>query len=661
MSNSSLPTSPYKAFTITENAITFTRSNFLMYFEDLGMVPLHEFIEKNNSWLLLDKLEINALFIAVPKYAQEYCDRVYFQQMFYLVDFALPNKTQWDMQYEQLLEDNMLPHNFSFPDMDDIIINEEDLTNNDDNYNDEEMGVDPYSKDDDNNVIVESVSTTNSNEDDNKDDPMTLDEDQHFSEDDGYLPPGYYDQDYNYNIHPQDDISRDEHSPQVSQDPSVFKTDSMSSSGFKRSWSQEVLIDGKTQSDHYNDSHSVKFDNNKNLRRAQYIYPDRFARSGPKQRGPQRCNGNNKHRKPKHQGDKTAIKQLVDLRNQKRAEKIKAGREWKMKNNARASKNQALLNQAYSEFNDRNYGERQGKLEAIQTELDYLMRPDVNNSNYENAFKERNYLHDQQEKQSKEHKRKQYATEEVIVNKRLHQIMDNFNMNDLYCISKTSSVVDDLQKVEDFITVHKESKDIDMIVSTVATAINKTPNLLDKCSNFLKDLILKLKPTAFTIDAVRDVVKDIDILKDDSIVTIGESCSMAEISENFDIITPDMRDDHARRGDLVHVDPILRRFVIRRTEHKVPFGDITDYAGVMSTELLFQLLSPSVCQLNLSKEQVIAKMIHVCANIHTINLPKWSIIEFNTDIVQDTLLVARAIYNTRLRVMQALGFPLTSQ
>jgi hypothetical protein len=60
--------------------------------------------------------------------------------------------------------------------------------------------------------------------------------------------------------------------------------------------------------------------------------------------------------------------------------------------------------------------------------------------------------------------------------------------------------------------------------------------------------------------------------------------------------------------------------------------------------------------LNASEEVVMSKMCHIANTIHTINLPKWSFIQNNTFIVDDTLYVARALYQTRRRIANALGF-----
>jgi hypothetical protein len=176
-------------------------------------------------------------------------------------------------------------------------------------------------------------------------------------------------------------------------------------------------------------------------------------------------------------------------------------------------------------------------------------------------------------------------------------------------------------------------------------------------SNFLRELLLKVKPLAYALDTARDIPLSTDIDADISEVFIGEKIGVNEFMEQFDGANKvDSRDDNARRGDLVHMDPLLRKFIIQRTERKKLLSTRTDFSGVFSAELLFQLMSPSVCNMNATPEVVMSKMTHICSSIHTINLPKWSFLQFNGFVTDNTLYVARALYLNRKKVADALGF-----
>jgi len=219
-----------------------------------------------------------------------------------------------------------------------------------------------------------------------------------------------------------------------------------------------------------------------------------------------------------------------------------------------------------------------------------------------------------------------------------------------------------LSVVEKFI---KDNIDNDELVKSTVNAIgeevNRKPNLADKCSKFLQDLIMKIKPIALAFDSVHDIKLGVDVLKEEFEVELKDAIPYDLLSDEYGNHMTDVRDDHARRGDMIHRDPLLRHFSIKRIDRTKIIPQQVDYDGIISAELLFQLLAPSVVSIGASEEVVLSKMQHLAGNIHTINLPKFAIIKYGTNIVEDTLLVARAIFKTRRRVSTALGFPVSPQ
>lgn len=394
--------------------------------------------------------------------------------------------------------------------------------------------------------------------------------------------------------------------------------------------------------------HSTKKPNNKR--------PNSSSTSSSTQSNPQKKSKKNLQDHIHHSGTEEGRKAFI-ARNEKKAEKLKKGLVFKNGRKSGVGKEAKLINNAYREEADRKFAEISANIETAEIELDNLMMPNIQSEFYKNASKERDYYETKMKEFSAEKKKKQYAANEVKVNKTLNTIMNDWQSTELSGIVKFATTLEDLEKVETFLKDNvSDAETVNSVVNAVAKQIEKEPDLMDKVSNFLKGAILKLKPLAFSLDTVRDIPLGVDILKDDSEVIIGPSIKIGEILDSLGNIKVDMRDDNARRGELIHEDPLLRQFVIRRTLRDGILSTRTDHAGTFSAELLFQLMSPSVCNLNASEEVVMSKMCHIANTIHTINLPKWSFIQNNTFIVDDTLYVARALYQTRRRIANALGF-----
>lgn len=390
-----------------------------------------------------------------------------------------------------------------------------------------------------------------------------------------------------------------------------------------------------------------KGDNNKNL-----------MRSGPKQRGAMRCNQQPKKSRKRKHDEKT----IASLRAKKRRDKIEEGGVWKKHGSTRGAEQDALLSNAFAEMRDQEFADKEAKIEMLEVEYDNLMMPNINSEFYENAYKEREYYLKNIEDEKKKKDKKTYQKQEINVNLHLKEYLDEWKLSDYFSFARTSSIVDDLSVVEKFI---KDNIDNDELVKSTVNAIgeevNRKPNLADKCSKFLQDLIMKIKPIALAFDSVHDIKLGVDVLKEEFEVELKDAIPYDLLSDEYGNHMTDVRDDHARRGDMIHRDPLLRHFSIKRIDRTKIIPQQVDYDGIISAELLFQLLAPSVVSIGASEEVVLSKMQHLAGNIHTINLPKFAIIKYGTNIVEDTLLVARAIFKTRRRVSTALGFPVSPQ
>lgn len=413
------------------------------------------------------------------------------------------------------------------------------------------------------------------------------------------------------------------------------------------------------------------------LSTAQYI--DRF-RSGPKNRGPLRCNKNNipktsplrrkessnfdgyKNSKRRKMTDKTQTQMKTEsiAYKKKKNEVEKEGKVWKESNkmNTRANKNAKLLDVALKMKADMDIADKIAAVETAELNYEEIMYPDPEGEFYVNYSSERDHMLSLLKDAQRKHKESMYQLNECSLNSMLSTTFANWSSTDMFSVARSSVFEDELSRIENFIIENKSSEDVKIVTDALINEVNVQPKLIDKCSTFLKNLILKLKPMAFSGDTVHDVILGIDYLKDDYAMQLLEEVPVVSMTKDGKVI--DVRDDHARRGDLVHQNPLLYRFNLNRIQRGM-FPISTDYSGIVSLELLFQLMSPSVCVMNASEELVLSKMQHVAANIHTINLPKFSIFEYGTDIVQDTLLAARALFLTRRRVVRALGFPISPQ
>jgi hypothetical protein len=342
----------------------------------------------------------------------------------------------------------------------------------------------------------------------------------------------------------------------------------------------------------------------------------------------------------------------------KKAEKIKAGLVWKQSKKANVGKDIKLINKAYGLMNDQKFAELSAKIEDAETFEDNLHEPNIDSPYYENWYKEREWREKKRIDLETEKSKKRYANNEIHVNKNLNHLMNEWNSSELAGIVRFASNFSDLEKIESFIKTNiTDEVAVNQVVNTVADTIIAKPHLMDKVSTFLRELLLKVKPLAYALDTARDIPLSTDIDADISEVFIGEKIGINEFMDQFEGADKvDARDDNARRSELIHMDPLLRKFIIQRTERKKLLSTRTDFSGVFSAELLFQLMSPSVCNMNASPEIVMQKMTQICSSIHTINLPKWSFLQFNGFIADNTLYVARALYLNRKKVSDALGF-----
>lgn len=356
----------------------------------------------------------------------------------------------------------------------------------------------------------------------------------------------------------------------------------------------------------------------------------------------------------------TQITCANDLRRKRKAEKLEKGGVWKKHSDTRADKHKKLLSEAFYLMNDKKIGDKIAAIETLETEIENLLRPCINSDFYDNAHKEREFYISQLDKEKKKYKEMDYSRGEIQVNKYLAEYFDEWKLSDAFSMVRSSTLSDDVEKIANFINENaSEDELVKQTLIHVHHEVNKTP-FLDKAAHFLQQLIAKIKPTALIVDSLKDIHHKIDIQKEEFEVKMGDPIPLNELINEYGG-DYDVRDDHQRRGDLIHKDPLLRHFSMTRIDRSSILGSQVDYDGIFSAELLFQLLSPSVVSISSDEKTVLSKMTHIAANIHTINLPKFSIIKYNTNVIEDTLLVARAIFLTRRRVTTALGFPVHQQ
>jgi hypothetical protein len=599
----------------------FRHCDLLISFDDIDL-PLHEFVG-SSPHLMINSYDEAWLASQIPLYFPEYVKRVYIDMGYALIDNSLPTEFQMLQQNKEI----------------DTICQDDDF-DQDGHYSDELADFDHQI---DNGQIYSDI------------------EDKFDEDFDAYNIP------FNF-FEPQDDDVPDM-SDYDSTDRFIDEEfETVSGPLIESVTSSDDIV--KIDSADLIDSDIIMKDvdqirsSNANIRNSNDSlgHKQKFQRSGPKKRGPQRCNQNFKRtwRKKSDRLDDVALHTLSSLREKKRSDKLKTGRVWKGNTNrTRSVINNDIIEKAFALEKDKEIANRIAKKEQADYDYECLMDPDPRDDCYGNYHKERDFYLSQKKIENENFKKKEYSINEVSVNKYLKSIITDFSTTDHFSYSRTSSIVDDLNKVELFIKSNvTDDLAIKKITGALIDAVDLKPTLIDKCSKFLQELILKVKPVAFGVDVVRDISLNVDVLKEEHEVCFGKPIDFSELAYDCNVLNPDLRDDHARRGEIIHNDPLLRHFNMKKINRNGILSEQVDYNGVLSCELLFQLLSPSVCIMNASDVTVMSKMQSIASNIHTINLPKFSLFQYGTDIIQDTLVAARAIFLTRRRLNHVLGFPL---
>lgn len=615
-----------KNLMITPEYIYFFDEDFYLAYTDLN-VPIDEFLE--NSKLRHSDLDVIYLLDNLPKIAPNYVQRVYFDCGHNLINGTLPTQTDYYIDApsdnDQFMSENGDTYEED-PDMDKIMSDDQ-LLKEMDNAN----ALDYF---------IDNEDEARKNEIDNLQNQTWAD----------YVEEPSMD-DVNHSTYPNDDIASDEN-----------------------------VIKGK--SDDFNDYyHTIEnsiertpeesFEKPKlpqALNRKQYIYPDRFQRTGTKSRGSGRCNLQSTSKKWTRKREKLTLsdqKRLATVQREKKALKKKQGKQWKGREAlSKQDKAAKLLSQAFHHARLQRAGEIDGKIESDEIELDKLMYPQINSEFYTNASLERQFYIDNIKRLNEEKKKKQYQTHELTVNKSIRKEVENWKSEDLLSYSRTSNIIEDIEILEKFVASNvTDELLIKEMIGTAKNVIEKNPTMLDRASKFIETLISKVKPLAFGVDTIRDIALGVDILKDEHKVVLSEPIPYASLITMYGFDSsredPDLRDDHARRGELIHKDPLLNYFDMEYIHRDGPISTSSAYSGVVSMELLFQLTSPSIMVMNATEDIVFAKMQHCASNIHSINLPKNDILKFHTKIVEDTLLVAQSIFKTRRRIAKAMGFSLS--
>lgn len=378
-------------------------------------------------------------------------------------------------------------------------------------------------------------------------------------------------------------------------------------------------------------------------------FKSEFHRSGPKRRGSNQCNNNPKKKKFSFNGHAKVASQVV------KDKKAKGTYKDKKINVTRANKDAKLLSQAYHLMRDQEYADLKGKQEACEIEFEKIRHPEPTSEFYANYVSERTYYYDALLQKKRELKAKEYDINEMALNSRLLTMIRDWTTNNIGSAFIESNIWNELDRIEKFIQTSVLAKeDVNKIVNSLRVQVEMKPALMDKLSNFLQKLITTVKPVAWGADAIHDIYLQSIVPKEETTIELLDPISM----ENYCLANQkfiDVRDDHARRGDLIHKDALLHHAHVTHISRGL-LSHTSNIDVTISMELLFQLMSPSVCMMNTSPDVVEAKMHHVAANIHTINLPKFTTFTETMTVVDATLLVAKSLYLTRRRVLTAMGF-----
>lgn len=636
---------PNKAnFYVTPEYIHIFENDSRLYFTDID-APLDVYFDRL-QWHPLSSVEMIYLLTHLPRISPIYVQREYFDKGFSLINGTLPTQAHILSEAQNKYINNR-SKDYSTPS--EWMINQKGIV--EDDSDDPNMDV---INETDAQIELAELLDKMEYEDGNTYPPQLVNSD---SNPINSLSSGLWSNEVdevNYSTHSTDDIilSETQISGKIIDESLVYTTETQSSSGIER------VIDDSFEKP----KKPIAY---KNIRRSDYEYPDRF-RSGPKPRGPMQCNKQTKKNWTK-KFDKTPEERsaLKIIQNEKRAEKKKMGKLWKGREAlSKADKNAKLLSKAFHHMQLQKAGDLDGRVESAKIDFEYAMRPDPRDPNYENFYKERAYYADELKKLQEYKKKKEYQMNEVTVNKGLRSIMETWHSDDLFSFTHTSSLLDDVEKIEKFI---KDNVTSDELVTTVINAVHreveKTPTLLDKATKFLEQVITHVKPMALSVDSLNDIRLSAEWMKKEFSICLKEPIPMTDYLTmlKLDPLKEyDLRDDHAMRGDLVHKDPLLQYADFKYINRETTVPTTVEDTGIVSMELLFQLMSPSVAVLNATEEIVQAKMQHIASNIHSINLPKMALLS-GRNIVNDTLVAAFSLFRAQRRISRALGFPIPPQ
>lgn len=350
---------------------------------------------------------------------------------------------------------------------------------------------------------------------------------------------------------------------------------------------------------------------------------------------------------------------FIELKNKKFQLKREKGRS--IKRTAKAHRKRADVVRAVKESQMRAEEDQRAKVEALEIEHDNMQVVDPRTAHYQNSAKEREYVASLLKEQAQKYKQKCDDRVEQEVNLLLYDALPNMVLNDIGVPERQSVVTDRLltfmKKVGDLDIEGKLDKTTIETVNQITQKLVKA-NLLDKCPIFVLRVCSKLLPVALGFDNLRDIKEDLASLPEPHHITMGEPIIWEDYLDKMELdLNGDFRSDARKRRDkLVHKDPVLFNYTAEYSTGNGLFGWKSTESGILSMELLHQLMDYSVVSYDADVKTVFSRIEKCAMSIQTINLPKWDYAAFNRFVVADTVNVAKALYLNRLECHKTLGF-----
>jgi hypothetical protein len=360
---------------------------------------------------------------------------------------------------------------------------------------------------------------------------------------------------------------------------------------------------------------------------------------------------------------KHASPSIRQIKLQEKSEKLRKKRECgkavKIGSNNRKEKANKLVAAALRDMNDRLIADKKVALENAKYDQEDIMYANPRDHDYDNLKQEREYQVKYFSDQIKKHKCKLEELDDKRFCQLFNETLPNSILTDITTPDVTSFVSDKVGLLIDRIAIlSKDNPESSIKVLQTISQMSTNLGLVDKLPTAALLILNAVLPVANCLDTLRDDVNSIlkptqaneiiirePIIWQDYLTSIGQDPEADHRTES-----------RKRRDDLKFRDPKLFHVDMNFRSGSEWLCSSNVDKGIISLELLFQLLDYRVVSYNTDESSVFSKIDSLAAEIQVINLPKWDFVNLRRFVVDDTVLCAKAIYRNRRAVHDKLGF-----